>query len=339
MTKNTQTIMIDELNLENYQKFLAAKSLPIHRVVRNRIFVEDFSKTIVDPKKIQLSQYLFDYEQVIVKLALKKKRYAVFADVGLGKTAIFLEWLRQLAPVVAPQKLIILTQLHLIQQTIEEDIKWYGDTQIININREFDGDVFRYLESDYMVGIVNIDKFRNTIRLSDHIGALVLDESSCLKNETGVIRTNIINGCKGIPFKMACTATPAPNDRQEYANHALFLDYIDNFKQFFQKFFYNTGDSGAKYVLKPHAQQAFYEFLSTWSIFLKNPANYGFGDNLKSLLPPHFEWVHIPLTQEQMTAMARLSTGGQLNMFEIDAGGISKRTKLSQIAKGFIYEH
>jgi hypothetical protein len=152
------------------------------------------------------------------------------------------------------------------------------------------------------------------------------------------MRTNIINSCTGIEYKLCCTATPAPNDRQEYANHALFLGYIDNYKQFFTKFFYNTGQ-GNDFLLKPHARSAFYSFLSTFSIFLKNPAHYGFADNLHDLKPAQVIWDHVQLTTEQKTMAIKYGAKGQMGLFGVNAGGMVQRNKLSQIAKGFIYDN
>lgn len=332
---------IIDYSLDSYRDFLRLKKLPMHRVDGNTIHYEEFDG-IPDEARSALADHLFDYQQFIVSLALAKKRYAVFADVGLGKTAIFLEWCRHVSKLVYPKKTLIISQLHLIRQTLDEQVKFYGWTNITDINRDFGGDINAFLDRENgkwegcPVGIVNVDKFRNAFRLQDEIGAVVLDESSILKNAVGKIRTNLINSCKGIEFKLCCTATPAPNDRQEYANHALFLGYIDNWKQFFTKFFYNTG-SGNDFVLKPHAKTAFYSFLSEWSIFLKSPARYGFADNLHDLKPAEVIWDSIPLTDDQRTAALRYGSRGQQGLFGINPGGMTDRNRISQISKGFLY--
>lgn len=337
-----QQIEITDYSLESYQKFLATKKAAIHRVVGNTIHVEDFAGNDTS-QSIEISPYLFDYQQFIVRLCLAKQRFAIFADIGLGKTAMFLEWVRHVSKAIYPKKTLIITQLHLINQTLEEQMKFYGYNNITNINGAWSGDISRFLAikntqwEGCPVAIVNIDKFRENFRLQEEVGAVVLDESSCLKNDTGKIRTNIINACKGIKFKLACTATPAPNDRQEYANHALFLDYIDNFKQFFTKFFFNTG-SGNDFELKPHSRRAFYEFLASWSISLKHPAHYGFEDNLIGLMPPEVVWTDVGLTDQQQDLIRKHGNNGQINMFKVNVGGITNRTKLSQISKGFIYD-
>lgn len=332
---------VTDYSLESYEAFLAAKKSPIHRVEGNRIYVEDFEYND-DDKKLNLAHHLWDYQQFIVTLAILKKRFAIFANIGLGKTAMFLEWVRHVSKRVYPKKTLILTQLHLIQQTLEEQMKFYNWTNIVDINSAFKGDLHAFLDvkngpyEGCPIGIVNIEKFNKTYRLQDDVGAVVLDESGCLKDDSSIRRTNIIVSCKGIPYKLCCTAVPAPNDRMEYANHALHLGYIDNYKQFFQKYFFNTGN-GNEYVLRPYARKDFYAFLSTWSVFLRSPVRYGFNDNLSDLMPPELIWERIPLTEEQKTATIKYGSSGQLHMFTANIGGITSRSKVSQISKGFVY--
>lgn len=335
-------VEITDYNMELYEKFLWAKRQPIHRVEGNCIHVEQHNYNDADAE-LELAPHLFDYQQFIVRLALLRKRFAIFADVGLGKTAMFLEFVRHVSKRVYPKKTLIITQIHLIKQTIEEQIKFYHWTNLCDINSAYKGDLQKFIEVENgpwqgcPVGIVNIEKFNKPIRLQDYVGAVVLDESACLANDTGIRRTNVINACRGIPWKLACTATPAPNSREDYASHALFLEYIDNYKQFFTKFFFNTG-SGNDFILKPHARRAFYEFLATWSIFLKNPARYGFNDNLQDLRPPEIIWDRLQLTEEQKQAAVKYGTKGQMNLWGVNVGGICNRAKVSQISKGFVYE-
>lgn len=337
---NTNVVEIVDFGLQEYEHFLLAKRAPMHRVDGNKIFYLSPS-TQTDMPDIDIAPHLWDYQRFILKLAMARKRFAIFSDVGTGKTAIFLEWVRHVSKLIYPKKTLIVTQLHLIKQTIEEQMKFYHWSNISDINKEFRGNIQSFLEakntewSGVPVGIVNIDKFNDQFGMQDHVGAIVLDESSILKSETGKRRTNIINSCKGIPYKLACTATPAPNDRQEYANHALFLEFIDNYKSFFTKYFFNTG-KGNDFTLKPHSQKDFYRFLSSFSIFLKNPVTFGFADILGELKPPEIIWDKIALTREQQFEASKASAEGQISMFASN-GGMVNRNKVSQISKGFMY--
>jgi hypothetical protein len=335
-----ETITINDLSIDSYDKFINAKKAAIHRVDGMKIHFESFNGHETTGT-LDIADHLWDYQQFILKLALARRRFAIFSDVGTGKTAIFLEWVRHVSRKIYPKKTLIITQLHLIRQTIEEQMKFYRYCNIMDINNVLNGDIDAFLNvknskwEGCPVGIVNTDKFNDTFRMQDDVGAVVLDESSILKSETGKRRSNLINSCKGIPFKLACTATPAPNDRQEYANHCLFLEFIDNYKSFFTKFFYNTG-KGNDFLLKPHAKLDFYRFLSTFSVFLKNPSNYGFADILGDLKPPEIVWDRVSLTRDQLDESVKVARSGQISMFAA-AGGMVNRNKVSQIAKGFVY--
>jgi superfamily II DNA or RNA helicase len=135
---------------------------------------------------------------------------------------------------------------------------------------------------------------------------------------------------KGLSWKLALTGTPAPNDRIEYANHAVFLDQFPTVNSFLARYFVNRGETGERWELKPHALQPFYRSLSHWSIFLTNPGTYGWKDNAGTI-PPIITHVHsVPLTTQQQD-LVFTSTG---TLFAANAGGITSRSVLSQIAKG-----
>jgi hypothetical protein len=126
------------------------------------------------------------------------------------------------------------------------------------------------------------------------------------------------------------TGTPAPNDRIEYANHAVFLDRARTVNEFLASYFINRGETQNRWELKPHALKPFYRSLADWSIFLTNPATYGWKDNVGTMPPMHIHIDHIELTPEQRKA-AQTLTG---SLITNNIGGIGDRGKLSQIAKG-----
>ena len=126
------------------------------------------------------------------------------------------------------------------------------------------------------------------------------------------------------------TGTPAPNDRIEFANHAVFMDAFPNVNAFLARFFVNKGQTQERWILKPHALQPFYVALSHWSIFMTNPATYGWHDNAETIPPIHIHEHDVPLTDEQKQ-IAFVSSG---SLFAHRIGGITNRSVLSQIAKG-----
>jgi hypothetical protein len=150
-----------------------------------------------------------------------------------------------------------------------------------------------------------------------------------LKSHYGKWGTRLIQLGKGLEWKLCLTGTPAPNDRIEYANHAVFLDHFPTVNAFLARFFVNRGQTDNRWELKPHALKPFYRALSHWCIFLSNPAVYGWKDNVGTLPPVHVHIHDVDLSEEQREA----STAGTGALFAM-AGGITSRSKLAQIAKG-----
>jgi superfamily II DNA or RNA helicase len=162
------------------------------------------------------------------------------------------------------------------------------------------------------------------------VGGLLVHNSSMLKSHYGKWGTKLLDLGRGVEWKMAATGTPAPNDRIEYANHAVFMDAFPNVNAFLARFFVNRGQTQERWALKPHALRPFYTALSHWCIFMTNPATYGWHDNAETIPPIHIHEHDVPMTAEQQ----RLAFGGTGDLFAHRIGGITNRSVLSQIAKG-----
>lgn len=204
----------------------------------------------VDEK--QLNANMFDFQKFIVKRALKAGKYAIFADCGLGKTLMQLEWANQVCK-QTKSKVLILAPLAVVGQTIQEGLKFGID--MTNI------DVQNYEQLD------NID-------CSIYSG-VVLDESSILKNFEGATKKQIIDSFIITPYKLACTATPSPNDPMELGNHSEFLDVMSR-NEMLAMYFVHDGGETAKWRLKGHAVKMFYQFVGSWAIMLNKPMDIGF---------------------------------------------------------------
>lgn len=331
------TVTLNPTSLEDYRLFLSLKRLPSYGVEGNQVhttahYLQRLSedRIVIPAATVQgMAPHLWDYQRWIVNAALRKRKFAVFADAGLGKTSIFLEWVRHVLASI-PGKVLIVSPLMIIGQLIEECRRWYGDAlPIVNVH---DTGPDAWLESDARVGIVNNEKFYGPVSLPG-VNAIVIDESSSLKAEEGRFRTNIIAACKGMTYKLCCTATPAPNDRTEYANHALLLDQVRRADEFYARWFVNRD---GEWQFKAHAAEAFYRYLAGWSVFVRSPAAYGFADNLAGLQPPLVEEVPIDLTAEQHRAMAAMMPAGHQLSLIPEPQGMTARQKFSQIAKGFL---
>jgi DNA modification methylase len=214
--------------------------------------------------KKTLNRFLFDFQGYIVAKALEHGKYAIFADCGLGKTLMQLEWANQVSQ-KTKKPVLILAPLAVSKQTIQEGKKFK-----IEVCKVGNGNI----------QITNYEQLEN-IDVSVYSG-VVLDESSILKNYTGKYKNLIIDLFKTTPYKLACTATPSPNDLNEIGNHSEFLDILDS-QDMRSKWF--VRDEGMNnYRLKAHAKVDFYGWISSWATMITNPCDLGF-DGSTYVLP------------------------------------------------------
>lgn len=222
-----------------------------------------------DIKECELNTHLFDFQKFIVKRSLMAGKYAIFADCGLGKTLMQLEWANNVHK-HTNKPVLILAPLAVGGQTIKEGMK-------------FGIPVVKYNGGNSPIQISNYEQLEN-IDVSIFSG-IVLDESSILKNFEGATKRLIIDLFKQTPYKLACTATPSPNDPMELGNHSEFLDVMSR-NEMLAMYFVHDGGETAKWRLKGHSTKLFYQFIGTWAIMLNKPDDIGFkmdGYNLPSL--------------------------------------------------------
>lgn len=324
---------IDCKSIDDYRMFLKARSLPRYDVRGHRVIVPDDLRHLIDGKKEERSteysppEWMFDYQSAITARAISQKKFAVFADCGLGKTAVLLEFARHAWS--SGKRTLIVSPLMVIKQTIDEAGRFFGDS--LPIERVKSSDLQSWLDSDgyQSVAITNYEAMRD-IDPTSRVDCLILDESSILKSHYGKYGRELIRLGRQAEYKLALTGTPAPNDRIEFANHAVFLDVHRTVNEFLARYFINRGQTQNRWELKPHAIRPFYRDLSSWSIFVSDPSVYGWKDNCESLPPIHIHIDHVDMTREQQAAVQDL-TGG---LFAANSGGIGQRSKLGQIAKG-----
>lgn len=220
-----------------------------------------------------LNPALFPFQKYCVKRALAVGKFSLFEDCGLGKTIQQLEWAQKVFERTS-QPVLILAPLAVISQTIKEGEK-FGYTV-----RDYDELPINLDECG--IYITNYDNLSN-VEVSAFVG-IVLDESSILKNFQGKIRTFIIDSFRRTPYKLACTATPSPNDTTEICNHAEFLDVMSR-SEMLAMYFVHDGGSTSEWRLKGHAKQSFWDFVSTWAVMLNKPSDIGFDDDGYDLPP------------------------------------------------------
>ncbi len=319
----------------DYAKFLRCKEIPLASFTgRSATFPDEYAHILglETPKRNEKTykpiKGLFDYQAGVNRIQIRKKKFCVFAQCGFGKDLMMKEAARHCAEVLpVDKKILMMEPLNCIEQSLEETEKWYGNkfkverVKSCNINDWL-------LGSGGRVGISNYDGL-DAETPQGKLGALLANESSIMKH-SGVWATALIRIGKGLEYKYAYTGTPAPNDRIEYANHAVFMDAFPTVNSFLARYFVNKGQTQERWVMKPHALDVFYRDLSHWCIFLENPATYGWKDNTEGIPPIHVHIHEVDLTGEQREAVYALT--GKLFMDE--PGGITTRSKLSQVGKG-----
>ena len=209
-------------------------------------------------KENELNKSLFDFQKFCVLRALKASKYALFENCGLGKTIQQLEWSYQVSK-YTNKPVLILAPLAVIKQTINEGLKF--------------GYEVKEWSQDANMRIANyeqLDKIDTSI-----FAGVVLDESSILKNFEGATRNLIIEKFKNTPYKLACTATPSPNDPMELGNHSEFLDVMTRNEMLAMYFVHDGGDT-AKWRLKGHAISSFYKWVGSWAVMMNKPSDIGF---------------------------------------------------------------
>lgn len=244
----------------NYTDFITAKSTAVGHTDSIRCDAN------------QLNPALYPFQRDIVRWALAKGRAAIFADCGLGKTAMQLEWARVVCRELGGS-VLILAPLAVSAQTVAEGVK-FG----VPVTLCADGEDIRP-----GVNITNYEKLGKFKGCS--FTGVVLDESSILKSFTGKVRSQIIDFFCRTPFRLACTATPAPNDFMELGNHAEFLG-IMSYSEMLAMFFVHDGGQTSKWRLKGHAQDVFWQWMGSWAVVLDSPGTLGYaadGYNLPEL--------------------------------------------------------
>lgn len=251
---------------------------------------------IIDPADLHPS--LFGFQRDLVAWAAKKGRAAIWADTGLGKTRMQIEWARMMG-----HKTLIVAPLAVTAQTIEEASALGIDVSYARSTAE-------------VTGPLTITNYERTDAFDPAMfGAVVLDESSILKNFEGKTRSALIRQWKDTPCRLACSATPAPNDVTELANHAEFLGVMPR-NEMLAAYFVHDDDGWRP---KRHAVGHMYEWMSGWAAAVRRPSDMGHPeeDGLYDLPP---------LTFRQHVVGVNESPEGQL--FAVDLGGVGGRSRV-----------
>lgn len=237
----------------NYTEFINSK------------LVADVATGLTDIPKI--NPMLFPHQSDMVKWALRRGRAALFADCGLGKTPMALEWADK-----QPHEAIIVAPLAVAHQFVREAHKFGVEVAYAKEQSQV----------TKRITITNYERLEN-FRI-EQFGAVALDESSILKNSSGAYSTWMIEAFKNTPFRLCQSATPAPNDVMELGTQAEFLGVMTRSEMLAMYFTHDGGDT-SKWRVKGHAQKAFWEWMATWAVMIRKPSDLGYSDE-GFVLPP-----------------------------------------------------
>jgi superfamily II DNA or RNA helicase len=281
---------------QDYQAFLASK-----RFVAPSVGI---------PLQKELNTMLFPYQRDLIRWSLAKGRAAILADCGLGKSFCQTVWADHVHA-HTQEPVLILAPLAVAKQTIREAEKLgIPVTECAS-------------QSDVVNGI-NITNYEKLHKFGlTSFSGVVLDESSILKSLDGKTKTGLIEGFANTPFKLACTATPAPNDHMELGNHAEFLGAMTR-TEMLATFFVHDGGDTSQWRLKGHAQDEFWKWVCSWAAMIRKPSDLGYDD--KGFILPELKVKHITVEAQIKAEIDQL--------FAMPASSLSERRKARKESLG-----
>ena len=354
-------VHFDAFDLAAYDLFLRAKQLPEWTIDFDP---ERETYTIGAPARgaehrgeaapaphagdLPLSPFLFDDQEEIVPMALAAKRFACWSDCGLGKTLVGLEWARHVLHRTGG-RVLVFTLNEIVGQWLEEARRFYGDR--LSVCRLESRAAMKEWAAHGPPGVAvtNYEKLNyahegkegQVVREFQGLAGVILDEGSRLKTAGGKQKWALIKSCEQTEYKLVLTATPAPNDVFEFASQAGFLNKFraeESINQYFRR-----DEKTHRWTVKPYARAAFFRFMASWSIYVREPRRYGWRLGLPEVPAPTVTVHEIPATPEQLDHLQRLSAepSGQMLLPGMQAEretNAIQRAALSQVAKGFRYK-
>lgn len=273
----------------NYQEFISGKLAAV-------------MPTGMEPP-FQLPESLFPMQHDLVSWALRRGRAAIFADTGLGKSRMQVAWAAKVHELTGLD-VMILAPLAVAQQTIAE-----GEAIDVQITRCREAG-----DARPGINITNYDRIHKFD--CSQFGAVVLDESSCIKHHTAKTLQNLMDAFGHCHYKLCATATPAPNDWTELGTHAEFLGVCSR-SEMLAEFFVHDGGETQTWRLKGHARELFWQWVAAWGAMIRKPSDLGYDDAMYAL-PPLNVIDHIVGTDE-----GKIADNGML--FALEASTMSER--------------
>lgn len=256
----------------------------------------------------EMPKQLFDYQVAIIKWALRKGRACIFAGTGLGKTIMELVWADAVAKYTG-KPVLILAPLAVADQIVAEAERFGLHAERASTQSECDQPII------YVTNYAKLARFPN----GECFGGIVLDESSIIKHHDGGTKKELIDFAQSIQFRLASTATPAPNDWMELASHAEFLGVCSR-AEMLATYFVHDGAETQKWRLKGHAGTHFWKWVCEWAVLLQSPSDLGYDGSM-----------HVLPKLEQHLAMITSDQKMPGELFVLEAQTLQERLKAKRI--------
>lgn len=284
----------------NYQEFLRTKEL--------RALPAGMAKIP------ELGSHLFDHQRDVVEFLLRAGRGAAFLDTGMGKTAVELEYGRRVVE-YTNKPVLMLAPLAVGKQHKREADRFDTDAEVIRDQSEVKGAKV-YITNYERLHLFDKSKF----------SGIVLDESSVIKSFTGKTTKAITEFASDMQFRLAATATPAPNDHMELGQHSSFLGAMRSSEMLARWFITDQSEMG-KYRLKRHGVKPFWSWVASWARCVGKPSDLGYSDDGFTLPPLN---VHKHVVETDLTEGA----GDKLfRIPDVSATSIHKEKRLTSMAR------
>jgi len=281
--------------------------------LRSKVAVAPTAGIEVDPAALHPS--LFPFQRAVVAWALARGRAALFLECGLGKTIQQLVWADEVCRRTGG-RVLILAPLAVGRQTADEAAHFGVAAVVARSQAEAD--------AGPAITITNYEMLEH-VDPARYVG-VVLDESSCLKAYMGATKRRLVEAFAMTPYRLCCTATPAPNDHMELGNHAAFLGVMSSAEMLTRWFINDTMQAG-NYRLKRHAERAYWDWVASWAVSGRRPSDLGFSDDGYNLPP---------LQMHQLTVETDLMTDRGDHLFrlpDLNATGIHHEARLTAPAR------
>lgn len=263
--------------MSDYEAFIAGKSVSV------AASGFDPGANFADGYVSSEGHRVFPHQRDVTRWALRRGRAALFLSTGLGKTLCLLIWADYVERHTG-QPVLVVAPLAVSEQTKREAERWGIDG--VTLSRG-GAPASRIVITNYEMVMPRVDKKTKTETWPfdrNDFGGIVLDESSRLKDENGAQRNALIAFASAIPFRLCCSATPAPNDHTELGSHSEFLG-LKSRVEMLAEYFVHDGGSTQDWRLKGHAVQAFYDWVATWGAMIHLPSDLGHDDGGYALPP------------------------------------------------------